>query len=1236
MLVCPDKLNKLINEVDEFDQVDRAVEYVEERAELERLVREAKKKGRYTNPKKKISSYIDKTKGLVGKKITLISNDDNTFKEVRVTKAEMIGQDLVSVNNGEIKVDMKTGNTVDGMYQVEVPGKMGSETTSGVNGVELSQLSGSVLEKLDEMVAKAMALDPNMTEKHKNQLMQVFDKYRQVLEEAGADVTIDVEFIKDLDGVRNTRGEADPEIGKMTLILSDSSENNLTEVLAHELQHVLIRNVLASNKLLESKVNEMRRAMANDLDWKIFLNNKNQYTEAEMNKAKERFEYVFHNSKFPADEFLAYATTNKKMMDALESVVDTQEIKWMNNIKEEVKDRVTGETKRPKWRKLWNKLIDAINKMYSKGILKTNGREMALDMLNSVLDAGYTEKARKQESRYWKIVDKINKADDSIAEHTGAIKKEHKNFGEYIRAKEKSKIKNAVKSIWKIRGLAKARSWALKNNIFNSMSKDMDNKDVAKFYEMFRHAKAFVEREVVAVKDTTANTLDTVYGFGDNPKTGMNKTLRQAAKRVLVDTDAKVLGSAKDILKYLKNETLIDAKLDTLTAELNEDTVLAINDLAELLVHNKSKGVNGYVNATQIAMVTETGADKDVVEKIDKAVSLQALKLSSELDKKLTMDMLELEFEYKGKPGKILESMDYVFEMQRVNQKEVLDKAYGGDEMYEVKGAKQEHFDSKLKHFVVEEKEMKELVKAKMVNLGKHEALSEALGKDVYLVAGKSVDVGYTEGLMSKVQLKNEGDSVRNLLMELGGMTEEEANDRIETMSKFKGEQDQALIPERSGHGGIYDYRVRIPHQDKVNYLGLDDDLIQTISGTVANLTHKQEAMLNNKATIRFLDKFYKAYKTSDEYKFVEISEKSTGKEKEYWDSLPFYVKRDINMMGGKLHVEESMLVDLFGYKDVSLTQLPWVKDKVRRQQVVKQFEDTVMALAKRWKKVIVAFTPATIRGNMLSNMVVATQHTKEDPITYIKKFKQIWGLMNQYQADRKQLLEYRIREQAGEGNFEKEIKRLETELKNNPVHIIMEDGQYTAILEDINTEYFDNEGAMEAKIKEWLGKVAKSPRKQQNVMEFFDMMYIRKNSTAHDSIMKLTSYSDAVNKMIILMDMIEKNGGVVTQDMLNDVDGLHVNYNYLDNRYIKYANDMGMLTFTKYMFRVFPAMIRMAGRKGLTMFLTEGAQKASGLDIENPLDPFYEPVESLQMKVSLWGDPINVFKDVLVSPWVK
>ena len=276
------------------------------------------------------------------------------------------------------------------------------------------------------------------------------------------------------------------------------------------------------------------------------------------------------------------------------------------------------------------------------------------------------------------------------------------------------------------------------------------------------------------------------------------------------------------------------------------------------------------------------------------------------------------------------------------------------------------------------------------------------------------------------------------------------------------------------------------------------------------------------------------------------------------------------------------------------------------------------------------AFTGSTISGNMGSNMIVALQHTSyKSPVKYAEKFKDVWQMMNSYQVDRDKKIELELRRDAGENIRQAEIDGLEAKMRANPVSMIIEDGQYNAILEDIDVEFFDNKGILEKKIDGMLDKVKKE-KSREALKKAFDTLYIKKGSVMHDSVMKLTTYSDAVNKMIILLDKAEQNDGKITQKMLDEMDQLHVNYGYLDNRYVKYANDLGFLTFTKYFFRVLPAMLKLLGNKAFTVMLTEGGRKTLGLG-ETPMEQFYNPLDSMFNKTSLWESPTDVIKDILV-----
>ena len=1195
-------VENLLEVTDDISRIDRAIQYREHQKRVNAAVARAKRTGKYALPI--ADRYKEDADKMVGKLLTLESVEGNTFEDVRIKKVEYIRDNVVMIN-GKHLVNIDENMTTDGMYMTT----LGSEAKEGEATIKIAQVTGTVLQDIDDLLVKTLELDKGrLSEGHKEHLVNVLSIYATVLQQTGNDIDIDVELAKAIDDKVNTKGYATPESGKMKLILGNQINHTMTEILAHEMQHVLIHAAIKNDNKLATKIGELRNEFKEHLTKKYGKGNEWQVFKREgmsNDMAKAEFEYTIDNvSKEDMDEFLAAITTNEKLVAEIGGM-------WTKpkELFSRPKDVSTPLGKILDW------IANTINMFYGSIVGTKNGRDVAMELLENAVRIAHRDERESSKSIYNKILDTIAKKDKQLAKYTKELNKEHKTFAEILKDKEPTAVEKIVDSIWRIRGLAKARSMVLQNGLFSSVTRDMSNKYVAQFYEMFRHSKAFIEKEVVALKNVTADRLEKEYGFGK-----IKVENRRAMKRVLMDTDAQVLGDAETILKYLKDEELVKEDIEKLKEGLSKDTIEAADELAGLLVTNVAKKRNGYVNATQIAMAYEIKAEDfdATVEAIDKLVSLRAIEMSSKENRDMTMEAIESN----------IDGVNRVLELIKEDKKQLLKRAYGNDKMYEVKGAKQEVFNDDKKHYIVNKKEMNELVKAGMAPLGKHEELSRILGEDRYIVVGDNVDTRYTEGMMSVVQLKNEGDSLKKLLVE-SGMKEEEAADVIDELSYEDGEIDGALIPERSGTGLIYDYKIRLAHSVKEQFMNMDDDIVKVVASTTSNLSHKQEAMLNNKAALIHMRKFYQEHKGDPRFKFIEISERSTGKFKEYWDLMPAYMKKDIDRSGQRLMIEESLLVDFFGYKDVSLANAPWIKDKVKRQLVVKKMESMITELVRRWKHVIVAFTPATIQGNMMSNMFIALSHmTDKNPLKYMARFKSTWESMNKYQELRKKVIQLEVDKKAGMKIDEGELQRIKNAMHRNPVHEIMEDGQYNAILEDINTEYFNNEGILEGKLNAAI-KGLSGGKDRSKLKDLIDLLYIRKDSRIHDSVMKLTTYSDVINKVIILEDMKAENKGKLTQDMLNYVDGLHVNYGYLDNRYVKYANDLGFLTFTKYFFRIIPAMLKMAGQKGVSLLGMETVVKGLGIG-ETPMTQLYNPIDSVMHKMSLWGRPGSIAETIL------
>jgi hypothetical protein len=136
--------------------------------------------------------------------------------------------------------------------------------------------------------------------------------------------------------------------------------------------------------------------------------------------------------------------------------------------------------------------------------------------------------------------------------------------------------------------------------------------------------------------------------------------------------------------------------------------------------------------------------------------------------------------------------------------------------------------------------------------------------------------------------------------------------------------------------------------------------------------------------------------------------------------------------------------------------------------------------------------------------------------------------------------------------------------------------------------------------IKEELEKklVDKWYKKLKLSMDFLDTDKISKVVATNEAIAKLKELS-ATNPALRVE--IEKD----IQGMLNYLDQLLVNYGYTMNRWWKYAERVGGLFFMKYYLSQAKAIMSMTRKNPVMTALTQGAQKLTGLDFQDPLDTY-------------------------------
>lgn len=1190
-------------------------------SKIKKAVNRVKATGKYADPKARIGSFDDmltkkleeRYKYLEGKTVAIESG--NRVDSVNVK--EVVGIDRNTIRINDTRYDVRTGVSLDGSKEVTelMPRRvktLGSESNINMDKYELGEtLFVTTMDSLMDVADKLYNEDfdnGKIDEAHSAYLYDVFYEYEKTLQKVTSEIGITVDILEEIvaSDTNYISGSATPETGKINLMKGSRKYSSGLEIMAHEMQHILIESVIDKSPDMKYEIRQLREAMAKGLDSSIFLRQIDNPTQEDMDRAEKLFEYSFYSKENQESEFLAYATTNSDMMAAIGELKMTGEL--LPIAKET--GRIT---------KVYNRIARSINKVYSNTKLGrgVTGKEVAMKILKNALDMASKEEKVEDVTVLGTVSTWLTKADDKVRKYTDSIEKETGMLADDIRngLNDKTKMQAIFDKLWKIRALAAVRSFTLQNNLFNSLTRNSDNEDIGKFYDMFRQSKMLIDRTVQTIKNVTYDTLMKMYDFEK-----MDKGLRRAVKKVLLDTDYKAIGTLDDVKRILTNDEEFDIEIAKAEVGLKPETVRAAQALGVMIVNNEANTFNGFSNASQIARVVERVVAPEMVTRIDKLASLYALKAVSGVDKKLALKAIS-----ENEKG-----VQAALNMYYSHQDDLVSVAYGGDRSLLDKGSKQEHYVDKKKYYLVDTDEMKNLTrKTKMVNIGKHEELSRIMGKEMFIVVGDGIDGQYTEGLMSMVQLKNEGDSLNRILKE-HGFEEDEILAIIREESKREEKKyGKYLIPDRDYLGEIKDYRVRMSQEVKEQYLGMDNDIVHTVSHTVANLTHKDEAIISNKNALGHLVEFYEKYKNEDGMKFIAINKDSEGKAKEYWEIMPGYMKKELKRLSGseELMIEQSMMVDFFGYRDASLANL--TKSK-RWQLALRKVESVLREVTQIWKKDIVTKRGGTIVGNLSSNMLVTLQHTtNKDPIEYAKQFERVWEYINQYQKDARDLQRLKVLQSAGETIRDSRIKSLESAMKDNPVDVLMKDGQYSTILEDIDTGLYDEKGLIAKKIEQMFNKI-KNKDRRTSIKKVMNELYLDNESKVYQKLLKLTQYGDMISRVIVHEDNM-KHGKMTERESLRYVDGLFVNYAYLDNKYIKYANDLGFTVFTKFFFRTMPALLKMAAKKPVTMFLTESSKGITGVKLEHPIDQVYHPINTMSRKLMLWDEPASVLDTILM-----
>lgn len=461
-----------------------------------------------------------------------------------------------------------------------------------------------------------------------------------------------------------------------------------------------------------------------------------------------------------------------------------------------------------------------------------------------------------------------------------------------------------------------------------------------------------------------------------------------------------------------------------------------------------------------------------------------------------------------------------------------------------------------------------------------------------------------------------------------------------------RSKNDFSVSQSNSSYDEIY-----LPVMSKFNKLkvlnqvtSVDDVLGQIYADTVAI----QNSLQQNKEVMSVLEDDYAKHGKNNPDDFVWINDQEVDKygftnsyAKDY-QQLPKWMKDRAKSLYGdrglpirKNHVR----IVLGGHKySVANSHMVAVLQKWLPSMPVK----TVLANAELlWQEIvstekvnIVIKTPATWTANIISNVLLANARGIPPHVFFADAFEAIKRLREYENAEKK------VNALKAKGTLTKsekaDLNRLEDQMRSSTIHPMINRGLYQTVAEDVDTSKFgilDNLGEKaEVKLQSIIGV---KPTKV--VTDVTSQLFLTQNSTVFKVMNKINTYGDFVGRYSLIKHELALNAKrkpsekITNDEIYQDAVDSFINYDLPDHMYLQYANDMGLVMFTKFFLGIQHVIAKLVRDKPVT---TAGMLLAQHVATELP-DIIDESILFKALDRYFHLDPLkHIEKAVTPSGW--
>lgn len=758
------------------------------------------------------------------------------------------------------------------------------------------------------------------------------------------------------------------------------------------------------------------------------------------------------------------------------------------------------------------------------------------------------------------------------------------------------------------------------NKEIGSVSKDQGH--VERLLAVQKHHETQAQR----IRSVVSKDLLSMFS-DDGAK--LNQRTREAVTYMVMRTDLQSLSANHDMnsLGKLLTEKAYRAKeIARLEKQVAAPVFIArAKILGWYMVSgtgNKFLVKNAYGIATNAGLMTNSigiANEKDV-QAIDQLASLYAIEYSRKEDKQIIKGLLDSEAEglealIKYHKGLVHDSASAFFGDNRIN----MTKGY----LPEVTNP---HRDVVVAKSKMEADNLRAAMYKEVRTLGK----DNSDPSDFEPVLFYSEDAGkqrIISGAMALYNYGRKGTSLDLDTQELVGMINDARNSLV-TTPDFDPRTDvegNFAIPHYATDGSITGFGYEMSHETRDNLLQRNNDFSEMV-GTFSSLGYtKVSNKAQNANMVRELKKMYDSSKHIDQNKFVYVSYESTDPVAyAAWDRLPKDAKEEVKKVWGTygMWVPNDVFLSIFGAPKLSLFTASFDKHESLRgvfeelyvTAMKGMFGDNARVAAAKtermWqeavalsKNFIVIRNASTLLMNLASNTFLLMAHGV--PVTdLIKNTRDSMKGGIQYRKDIAMLTKLQARQRAGIGDaadVQDQIDRLSHRIEQNPMYDFIQQGMFAGIVEDIdpNQDMYSYQSGLQKKVD---GVYKMIPKPLRTVAEY---AFVTPSTPIYQFLHSATQYSDFSAKYVLYKHYTETASKKLTKDeAIQEASNNFINYDVPTSPGLQYANDMGILMFTKYNLRIQKALFKLLAERPASALGQAATMNYLGSSLPPGIDP--------------------------------